>query len=161
MSRSLAIIALTVSLSISGCGARNAAIVEAASQWWQATVTTIPPEKAGTVTPAHEIRTKSGKVYKIKRHVQTRAEELDQLEDQRWANRLRAMVRGFGAEGNTLLVMTNLAPDHTKDAHELCRMAGGFIWSRDMRHFGLENVTVTGVRNERLSYRIGLNGGVQ
>jgi len=161
MNRSLATITLTAVLGICGCGVRNAAIVEAANQWWQATLTTVPPEKTGTVTPAHEIRTKSGKVYKIKRHVQTQAEELDQLEDQRWANRLRAMVKGFGAEGNTLLVMTNLAPNDSKGAQELCRMAGGFIWSRDMRHFGLENVTVMGARNERLSYRIGLHGDVR
>ena len=73
---------------------------------------------------------------------------------------MRAMVRGFGAEGNTLLVLTNLTPTERKDAQELCHMAGGFIWAKDNRHFGLDSINVLGARNERLSYRIGLKGDV-
>ena len=60
--------------------------MEAANQGGKPRLRQVSPGESRTVTPAHEVRTKSGKVYKIKRHAQTKAEEASQLEDLRWAN---------------------------------------------------------------------------
>jgi hypothetical protein len=152
-------------LLLSGCMAGSAssdpAAVDAANKWWKQATETAKPEKAGTVTPTHNITTNAGRVYNIPRHVQTKKEETDQLEDARWAAHERAIVRGFAIEGSTILVLTNLTPADTKDARELCHSLGGFIWAKDNRHFGLDSITVMGAHNERLSYRIGLKGDVR
>jgi hypothetical protein len=152
-----------VLLSISGCGgdARNAAIADAAKKWLNEVTVHVEPEKAGTVTPAHTITLKNGRTLNLPRHVQTKKEEADQVEDARWAAHFRSMVRGFTAEGSTLLALTTLTPAETKEAQELCHDLGGFIWAKDNRHFGLDSITVMGAHNERLSYRIGLKGDVR
>jgi hypothetical protein len=152
-------------LLLSGCMAKSAssdpAAVDAANKWWKQATETAKPEKAGAVTPAHKITTNAGKVYNIPRHVQTKKEEADQVEDARWAAHKRAIVRGFATDGSTILVLTNLSPADAADAKELCHNVGAFIWARDNRHFGLDNITVLGTHNERLSYRIGLKGDVR
>jgi hypothetical protein len=153
--------------------ANDAAAVEALDKWWKALTYRSPPVKVGTVTPAHTISL-YGRVHAIPRHVQTRQEAEDEAEDTRWAQHLRAVVRGFNVRGQTVTVSTNLTgaePLHPyfdlpgeapeSDAQDLCHMLGTFVWSSENRSFGLENIEVRGIRGQLLSSRIGINGKLQ
>jgi len=151
---------LLLVFSFIAAASSDPAAIDAANRWWKQATDTVKPEKAGTVTPAHKITTSTGKVINIPRHVQTKEEEADQIDDSRWAAHERAIVKGFGTEGSTIIVLTSLAPSDTKGARELCHSVGAFIWSNDNRHFGLENIKVVGPRGEVLSSRIGLRGNV-
>jgi hypothetical protein len=65
--------------------------------------------------------------------------------------------------------MTNLARNSTyienpidkRDAQELCHDLGAFVWAKEYRHWGLNNIKIVGPKGELLSSRIGLAGKVQ
>ena len=75
----------------------------------------------------------------------------------------RALVQGFNVKGQTVTVITNLTRDPVdiNDAQELCHNLGAFVWANDNRHFGLQDIRVTGANGELLSYRTGLSGKVR
>lgn len=161
------------SMATTDNAANDAAAVDALNAWWKEATYTTPPVKAGTITPPHTITSTNGRAYAIPRHVQTRQEAEDEVEDARWAEHLRAIVRGFSVRGQTVTVLTNLTgadPLHasldlpggalTSDAQDLCHMLGGFVWRSDNRSLGLGNIEIRGANGELLSYRIGLSGKV-
>jgi len=144
--------------------APNNAAKEALTAWWKDTLPEPPPPiKTGTVTPAHTITLKTGRVLTIPRHVQTKQEADEQAEDARWVDHERAVVQGFDVKGQTVTVITDLtrASVDLRDAREICRNLGGFVWANENRHFGLQNIKVTGANGELLSSRTGLSGKVQ
>ena len=151
----------------------DAAAVDALNAWWKEATYTMPPVKAGTVTPAHTITAANGRVRSIPRHVQTRQEAEDEVKDARSAEHLRAIVRGFSVRGQTVTVLTNLTgaePLHpsfdlpgealASDAQDLCHMLGGFVWSSNNRAFGLANIEIRGAHGQLLSSRSGISGKV-
>jgi hypothetical protein len=143
---------------------RNDGALEALNAWWKEAVPDPPPPtKAGTVTPAHTITLKTGRVLAIPRHVQTKQEADEQAEDARWVDHERATVQGFNVKGQTVTVITNLTrgPADIRDAQELCHNLGGFVWANENRRFGLQNIKVTGANGELLASRTGLSGKVQ
>jgi hypothetical protein len=143
--------------------ANGAAAVDALNNWWREFTYSSPPVKAGTVTPAHAMTSKSGRVYKVPKHVQTKKEAQDEAEDAEYMDHKRSLVRGFSVAGHTVTVITNLTRDTVDfhDAQELCHNLGAFVWANENRHFGLQDIKVTGVHGELLSFRIGLRGNVQ
>lgn len=148
--------------------ARNAALVGELNSWLKEITDAPPPEKPGTVTPAHDL-TFRGRVHHLQKHVQTKKEYQDQLDDARWAAHMRNIVKGFAVTPNTVTVITDLTRDSTfalslsdkRDAQELCHDLGGFVWAAKNRHWGLENIKVVGANGEVLSSRMGLKGRVQ
>jgi len=162
------------SVATTGDAANDAAAVDALNAWWKEATYSMPPVKAGTVTPAHTITTENGRVLSIPRHVQTRQEAEDEAEDARWAGHLRTVVRGFSVRGQTVTVLTSLTgaePPHpsfdlpgealASDAQDLCRMLGSFVWSSKNRVFGLANIEIRGAHGQLLSFRNGISGKVQ
>ncbi len=144
--------------------APNDALMAALTAWWKEALPDPPPPiKAGTVTPAHTITLKTGRVLAIPRHVQSKQEADEQAEDAQWVEHERATVQGFNVKGPTVTVITNLTrgPVGIRDAKEICHNLGGFVWANENRHFGLQNIKVTGADGELLSSRIGLSGKVQ
>jgi hypothetical protein len=161
------------SMTTTDNAANDAAAVDALNAWWKEATYMTPPVKAGTVTPPQTITSTNGRVYAIPKHVQTRQEAESEIEDARWAEHVRAIVRGFSVRGQTATVLTNLTGAESlhpsfdmpggalvSDAQDLCQMLGGFVWRSDNRPFGLENIEVRGANGELLSYRIGLSGKV-
>jgi hypothetical protein len=83
----------------------------------------------------------------------------------------RVFIRGFSVKGKTVTALTNLTRDSvsildhdrlsTNDAQALCQSLGGFVWANPNRHFGLEDIKITGANGELLSYRFGIKGKVQ
>ncbi len=77
---------------------------------------------------------------------------------------MRGIVTGFHVSNNTVTVLTNttrnstydLNPTDKRDPQELCHELGAFIWARENRHWGLENIRVLGSSGELLSSRTGL-----
>jgi hypothetical protein len=143
--------------------APNDAAVNALNVWWKEFTASAPPMKAGTVTPAHTIISSKGRVYQIGKHVQTKQEAEQEAEDARFLIRKRALVQGFSVRGKTVTVMTNLTRDPVDvyDAEELCHDLGAFVWANNNRHFGLQNIKISGPHGELLSSRSGLSGKVQ
>lgn len=141
--------------------ANDAVAVEALNTWWKG-FTPVPPEKAGTVTPGHTF-TSGGRAHYVPKHVQTRKEEEDDVEDAQFMEHMMAPVRGFSVKGRTVTVLTNLTRDPAGlgAAQELCHTLGGFVWANDNRQFGLEDIRVTGANGELLSSRLGLRGKVR
>lgn len=140
------------------------ATMDALTAWWKEALPDPPPPiKAGTVTPAHTIALKTGRVLAIPKHVQTKQEADEQAEDARWVDHERAIVQGFNVKGPPVTVMTNLTggPADIRDAKEICGNLGGFVWANENRHFGLQNIKVTGAHGVLLASRIGLSGKVQ
>jgi fructosamine-3-kinase len=137
--------------------------VDALNTWWKEFSYSAPPVKAGTVTPAHTITSKNGRVYNIPKHVQTKKEAEDEAEDARYMEHKRTLVQGFSVKGQTVTVLTNLTrnPVDISDAKELCHDLGAFVWANQNRHFGLQGIKVTDARGELLSSRVGLGGQVQ
>jgi hypothetical protein len=159
----------SLAVSASEDSAQNTAAVAALNAWWKETTSDVPvPEKPGTVTPAQTITIK-GKPHLVPRHVQTEAEYNEQLKDFEWQKHMRSIVTGFRVSNNTVTVLSNatrnstydLNPLDVRDAQELCHDLGGFVWARDNRHWGLENIMVLGVGGELLSSRTGIRGKVQ
>jgi hypothetical protein len=161
------------SMATTDNAANDDAAVNALNTWWKEFTYSTPPVKAGTVTPPHTIPSTNGRVHVIPRHVQTREEAENEVEDARSAEHLRAIVRGFSVRGQTVTVLTNLTgaePLHpsfdlpgealASYAQDLCHMLGGFVWRSENRSFGLENIEIRGANGELLSYRIGLSGKV-
>ena len=76
---------------------------------------------------------------------------------------------GFSVAADTVTVKTNLTrnsiypgnPLDKRDAQELCHELGAFVWAKDYRHWGLNNIQVAGLNGEILSSRSGLAGKVQ
>lgn len=153
----------TASPQLGADAANNAAVVDALNTWWKEFTYSVPPVKAGTVTPAHTITSKNGRVYKVPKHVQTKKEAEDEAEDSRYMEHKRALVQGFSVKGQTVTVLTKLSrgPVDISDAQELCHNLGAFVWANPNRHFGLQDIKVTGAQGELLSSRIGLGGKVQ
>jgi len=148
---------------------QNTAAVAALNAWWKQTMSDAPvPEKPGTVTPAKAI-TINGMPHLLPKHVQTQAEYEEQLKDVQWEEHMRNTVTGFRVSNNTVTVLTNatrtstydLNPSDRRDAQEVCHELGAFIWARDNRHWGLENIRVLGASGELLSSRTGLSGKVE
>jgi hypothetical protein len=155
--------------SVSDDSVQNAAAVAAVNAWWKEATSGAPvPEKPGTVTPAHTITIKS-KPRLIPRHIQTRTEYDEQVKDLQWEEHMRSIVTGFRVSNDTVTVLTNVTGNSTYDlnpmdkldAQELCHELGAFIWARDNRHWGLENIRVLGPGGELLSSRTGLKGSVE
>jgi hypothetical protein len=162
------------SMATTGNAANDAAAVDALNAWWKDATYSKPPVKAGTVTPTQTITSPNGRVQTIPRHVQTRQEAEAEVEDARWAQHLRAIVRGFSVGDGTVTVLTSLtgaeAPHPSSDlpgavlesdAQELCHILGGFVWANDNRRFGLENILIKGADGQVLSHRIGIRGKVR
>jgi hypothetical protein len=145
------------------------AAVDALNTWWQKATYASAPEKPGTVTPAHKTTGVNGRVYMTPKHVQTKQEYEEEVEDIRWQDHRRSVVLGFTVTGQTVTVITTLSrastyalnPLDPRDAQELCHDLGSFVWSKENRHFGLEEIKVTGAHGELLSSRVGLRGKVQ
>jgi hypothetical protein len=155
---------------LSGCStatavnaADDAAAVDALNTWWKEFTYSPPPIKAGAITPAHTITSSNGRVYAIPRHVQTKQEAAEQAEDALFIDHKRALVQGFNVKGQVVTVITSLTrhPVDIHDAQELCHNLGAFVWANNNRHFGLQDIKVTGAHAELLSSRIGLSGKVQ
>jgi hypothetical protein len=101
-------------------------------------------------------------------HVQTKKEADDETTDALYMERSQALITGFGVKGKTVTAMTNLTrgsvdildhdPLSTSDAQTLCQHLGGFVWANRNRHFGFENIEVTGAGGELLSSRNGITG---
>lgn len=148
---------------------RNPAAEAALNAWWEGSFSPggFQPERPGTVTPAHTI-TVMGRVRQIPKHVQTKEEYAEELKDYLWEQHRRGIVKGFRAEGNTVIVITNLTQSSTynlnpideRDAQELCHELGSFVWGKADRRWGLKNIRVLGGNGELLSLRNGL-GNVQ
>ena len=146
----------------------DAAAVDALNTWWKESNYSPPPIQAGTVQPAHTITSKQGRVYKVPEHVQTKKEADDEARDALYMEHRRALVRSFSVKGKTVTVLTNLTrdsanildpqPPSTSDAQTLCQDLGGFVWANPYRHFGLEDIEITGVQGELLSFRNGRAG---
>ena len=162
-----AAVAIFIFSALSGCSSDNAendaAAATALNRWWEAETQHPAPVRAGTVTPAHTINSTTGRSYAIPQHVQTKKEAEDEAADARWQDHRLAIVKGFSVRGNTVTVITNLtgAPTDSRDAQDLCHEHGAFVWANDNRHFGMQDIRVTGANGELLSSRIGLRGTVQ
>jgi hypothetical protein len=143
--------------------ANDALTVDALNTWWKEFTYAPPPVKAGTVTAAHTITSKQGRVYKVPQHVQTKEEAKDEAEEARHMEHKRGLVQRFSVNGDTVTVITNLTRDGVdiRDAQDLCHDLGAFVWANTNRHFGLQNIRVTGANGEVLSSRVGLSGKVQ
>ena len=143
--------------------ANDTAAVDALNTWWKEFTYSPPPVKAGAASPAQTVTSSNGRVYTIPRHVQTKQEAEEQAEDARFMGHKRALVQGFNVKGQTVTVITNLTRDPVdiNDAQELCHNLGAFVWANDNRHFGLQDIRVTGADGELLSYRTGLSGKVR
>lgn len=141
--------------------ANNAAAVDALNTWWKGFIPA-PPKKAGTVTPGDTLAF-GGRAHYVPKHVQTRKEAEDDVEDAQFMEHMMAPVRGFSVKGRTVTVLTNLTQDPAGigAAQELCHTLGGFVWANDNRQFGLEDIRVTGANEELLSSRLGLRGKVR
>jgi hypothetical protein len=139
----------------------DAAAENAVSTWWKEFTECIhcPPVKAGTRTAAHTM-TVRGRVYRVPEHVQTKEEEAEEADDDRFVQHKLAIVKGFSVKGETVTVVTNLTSDTVDigDAEELCHNLGSFVWSK--RQFGLENIKVIGRDGILLASREGLRGKV-
>lgn len=150
-----------------GGASRNAAAEADVHAWWEGTFSDAQPEKPGTVTSAHSITVK-GRVHQVPKHVQTKEEYDEELNDFLWQQHRRSIVKGFRVEQDTVIVMTNLTQSSTyslnpideRDAQELCHELGSFVWANGNHHWGLKNIRVLGVSGELLSFRNGL-GKVQ
>jgi len=148
--------------SSSSSDATSLATVNALNAWWKELTYAPPPVKAGTIIPAHTLTFK-GRVRNVPQHVETKKEYEDEVEGSRYMDHMRSLVVGFSVTGPTVTIMTNLArdlPADIKDARELCHDLGGFVWANGNRHFGLQDIRVTGAHGDLLSSRIGL-GKVQ
>jgi hypothetical protein len=148
---------------------RNAAAEAALNVWWEGTFSDgVQPEKPGTVTPAHSITIKGGRVLRIGKHIQTKEEHDEQQKDLLWEQHRRSVVKGFRVEQDTVIVLTNLTENSTydgnpidkRDAQEVCHELGNFVWGKADRRWGLKNIRVFGGNGELLSLRNGL-GNVQ
>jgi hypothetical protein len=161
--RALLLLGAIVFLSGASASADDAAAVAALNNWWKEFTYSAPPVKPGTVKPAHTITSKSGKVYNIPKHVQTQKEYEAEAADARFADHKRSLVQGFSVKGQTVTVLTRLtrSPANIREARELCMNLGAFVWGTPTRHFGLQDIKITGLGGEVLSYRIGLAGKVQ
>lgn len=148
--------------------ARDAAVVADLDAWWKKATYSPAPEKPGTVTPGRTITSK-GRAHSVPRHVQTKAEYQEEAEDFRWNEHRRSIVTGFSVTRDTVSVMTTLTRNSTyalnpmdiRDAQELCHDLGAFLWARENRHWGLNNIRIVGGSGELLSSRTGLAGKVQ
>ena len=148
--------------------ARDAAIVASLNAWWKKTTDSEAPEKPGTVTPGRTITVK-GRAHNVPKHVQTKAEYQEEEEDFRWNEHRRSIVTGFSVTRDTVSVMTTLTRSSTyvlnpmdiRDAQELCHELGAFLWTKENRHWGLNNIMIVGGTGELLSSRTGLAGKVQ
>jgi hypothetical protein len=174
-SRAVSTIAPVLLAFLVGCShqsngtTRNAAAEADLNAWWEGSFSPggFQPEKPGTVTHAHTI-TIMGRVRQVPKHVQTKEEYDEELKDYLWEQHRRGIVKGFRAEGNTVIVMTNLTQGSTynlnpideRDAQELCHEVGSFVWGKADRRWGLKNIRVLGANGELLSLRNGL-GNVQ
>jgi hypothetical protein len=149
--------------TLGGDTANEVAAVDALNAWWKAFTYSPPPVKAGTVTPAHTVTSTNGRVHKVPTHVQTRKEAEDEAEDARFMQHKRDLVRSFSVKSKTVTVITNLTRDTVdiRDAQDLCHDLGAFVWANPNRHFGLQDIHVTGAHGEVLSFRNGLGGKVQ
>jgi hypothetical protein len=87
------------------------AVVDALNKWWKESNLTPAHAKAGTVTPAHTITLKNGRVIKIPAHVQTKQEATDEAIDARYMQHRQALIRGFSVKGKTVTAITNLSRD--------------------------------------------------
>jgi hypothetical protein len=142
--------------------------VDALNTWWKESNHTPTPVKVGTVTPAHTITSKTGRVFTVPKHVQTKKEAEDEARDARYMERRQALIQNFNAKGKTVTALTTLTrgsinildpdPPSTSDAQTLCQSLGGFVWAAPNRHFGLENIEIIGAQGELLSSRHGIAG---
>jgi hypothetical protein len=148
---------------------RNATAEADLNVWWESTFSDgVQPEKPGTVTPAHSITIKGGRVLQIGKHVQTKEEYDEQQKDLLWEQHRRSIVKGFRVEQDTVIVLTNLTKKSTydlnpidkRDAQEVCHELGNFVWGKADRRWGLKNIRILGGNGELLSLRNGL-GNVQ
>jgi len=132
--------------------------MNALNKWWKEINYAATPVKAGTVIPAETITSKTGRVIKVPRHVQTKEDAEEQSADFQFVTRNLATVRGFSVHGETVTVETNLSDGVDGDyrAREICRSLGGFVWANENRHYELQDIKVVGTRGEILSSRIGL-----
>jgi hypothetical protein len=172
MNSCVALLLIVFCCVLVGCSgtteAENSEAVAALNAWWQKTTSAQVPEKPGTVTQAHTM-TVLGKPLFIPRHVQTKAEYVEQLKDFQWTTHIRSIVKGFRVSTNTVIVLTTLAsnsshelsPSDKQDARDICVQVGGFIWSGKNRHWSLENIRVLGGNGELLSSRTGLRGKIE
>jgi hypothetical protein len=136
--------------------------VAALDAWWKDVTFAIKPTKAGTVTPAHTF-TYKGRTRDIPRHVQTKAEEAEEISDAKWAVEHRALVQRFTIKGNAVVVMTTLTRQPVADlqAEQLCHELGGFVWANEnWSKYGLENIQIVGSDGTPLAGREGLKGNV-
>lgn len=146
------------------------AAVDALNKWWKESNFTPPPQKPGTITLPTTF-TYKGKVVPVRKHVQTVKEFQDETVDAQFMERRQALIRGFSVKGKTVTALTNLTRDSvsildhdrlsTNDAQALCQSLGGFVWANQNRHFGLEDIKITGANGELLSSRFGITGKVQ
>jgi hypothetical protein len=148
---------------------RNATAEADLNVWWEGTFSDgVQPEKPGTVTPAHSITIKGGRVLQIGKHVQMKEEYDEQQKDLLWEQHRRSIVKGFRVEQDTVIVLTNLTKKSTydlnpidkRDAQEVCHELGNFVWGKADRRWGLKNIRILGGNGELLSLRNGL-GNVQ
>jgi hypothetical protein len=103
------------------------------------------------------------------RHVQTGKEYREEVEDARWQEHRRSIVKAFSVTRDTVTVTTNLTrdsvyalnPTDRRDSHELCHELGAFVWGSEYRHWGLSNIRIVGASGELLSSRTGLAGRVE
>jgi len=148
-------------LFLSGCAERyNPAAAESVTKWWRETFHGHAVERAGAVTEPHTIVARNGRVFNIKRHVQTKQEEQAETDDSTVMAYEGSLVTGFEVKGNTVLVHSHLTSAKLNDAQQICHDLGGWVWAKDNRSFGVENIKVLGSSGEILSYRYGLQGNV-
>ncbi len=139
---------------------------DALDKWWKSYTFVPPPQKPGTVTPAHIITMKTGRVIKVRQHVQTKAEFDEQTTDARYMESKQALIRGFSVKDKTVRALTSLSSgsvsisDHdgvsTSDAQSLCQDLGNFVFGKPTDQFGLENIEIDGAQGEVLSSRKGI-----
>ena len=164
----VALILLAITARLSAQNTPGAAVVALNASWKQATFAATPV-KPGTVTPARTFTDKNGRVHKMAKLVQTKKEYDEEVDEVQYEQRKRGLVLGFEVSGRTVTVKTNLTRDSrdprnpmdARDAQELCHDLGAFVWARENRHFGLDEIKIVGARGELLSSRNGLAGRVQ
>jgi hypothetical protein len=153
---SVSLAAAAFAVMLAGCAQRNVAAKEAAGKWWNEFTTAAKPEPAGTVTPANTTVSKTGKTYTVPSHVQTADEAAQEAGDADFTAHKRASVKGFTVKGQTITVSTGLGDLDISEARDLCRDLGAFVWAKENRHFGIENIVITGLNGDVLSSREGL-----
>jgi hypothetical protein len=144
------------------------AAVDALNKWWKESNFAPPPEKAGTVRPAHTITSKTGRVYKLPAHVQTAKEAEDEAKDARYMERRQALIGGFSVKGKAVTAYTTITRDSvgildhdlpsTNDAQSLCQDISSFAFCKPTSQFGLQNIERRSRQGELLSTLNGFGG---